>query len=157
MTHSLPAEAAAIVELLQLEPLPLEGGYFRRTYVDDYSTAIYYLLAGTDFSALHRLDAAEVYHWYAGAPLSLLLLDEQAGAREVVLGPDLQAGQRPQIVVGPGVWQGSSSLGDWTLLGTSMAPGFHWEGFELADAAALARRYPGFASRIAALGRDEER
>ena len=94
-----------------LEPLPDEGGMFRRTYADAHSSAIYYLLVAPDFSALHALSATETYHWYAGAPLRLLLLHPDGGATEPVLGPDLAAGQRPQQVVPAGTWQGSSPRG----------------------------------------------
>lgn len=142
-----------IVELLQLEPLPEEGGMFRQTYRDGHSTAIYFLLADGDFSALHRLSGAEVYHWYAGDPVGLLLLHPGGRAEEVVLGPDLRAGQRPQHPVPGGVWQGSSSRGSWSLLGTTMAPEFAWEGFELGERTALQREYPAFAERIGRLTR----
>ncbi|NMR19254.1 cupin domain-containing protein [Cellulomonas fimi] len=151
----MPTDVTAeeIVELLRLEPLPEEGGLYRQTYKDDHSTLIYYLLAGADFSALHVLDAVEVYHWYAGDPLELLLLEPDGSTARVLLGPDFRAGQRPQLVVPAGVWQGSSSTGSWTLIGTTMAPAFSWEAFRLGDRAELIRQYPGEAARIAALTR----
>lgn len=95
----------------------------------------------------------EVYHWYAGDPLRLLLLFPDGSVAEPLLGPDVAAGQRPQIVVPAGVWQGSDSAGAWSLVGTTMAPGFTWDGFELGDGAELAARFPEAAERIARLVR----
>jgi predicted cupin superfamily sugar epimerase len=146
------SEGERVAELLGLEPLPDEGGLFRRTHIDAHSSAIYFLLIAPDFSAMHRLTATETYHWYAGSPLRLLLLGDGQVA-EPVLGPDLAAGQRPQIVVPAGTWQGSSSEGEWTLVGTTTAPPFDWDGFELGERAALTARYPAAAERIAALTR----
>jgi uncharacterized protein len=147
------SEGARVAELLGLEPLPGEGGLFRRTHIDAHSSAIYYLLLAPDFSAVHRLSATETYHWYAGAPLRLLLLGVDGRITEPVLGPDLAAGQRPQIVVPSGTWQGSSPAGEWSLVGTTTAPPFDWAGFELGELAALIARYPEAADRIAALTR----
>ena len=147
------SEGARVAELLGLEPLPGEGGLFRRTHIDEHSSAIYYLLLAPDFSAAHRLSATETYHWYAGAPLRLLLLGVDGRITEPVLGPDLAAGQRPQIVVPSGTWQGSSPAGEWSLVGTTTAPPFDWAGFELGELAALTARYPEAADRIAALTR----
>lgn len=146
-------DAQGVIDLLRLEPLPYEGGWYRQTYRDDRSTAIYYLLAGGDFSAMHRLTGPEIYHWYAGSPLRLLLLSPDGRVAEPVLGADLAAGQRPQIVVGAGTWQGSSALGDWALVGSTMAPPFDWHGFDLGSRGELAARYPMAAGRIAALTR----
>lgn len=146
------SEPERIAAALGLEALPHEGGRYRRTYVDEHSSAIYYLLAGDDFSALHMLDGPEVYHWYAGAPLSLLLLGP-GGVREPLLGPDFAAGQTPQLVVPAGVWHGSSSTGEWTLIGTTMAPPFRWEGFRLGSRSELCAQYPEASTRIAALTR----
>ena len=143
------SEGERVAELLGLEPLPGEGGLFRRTHIDAHSSAIYYLLLAPDFSALHRLSATETYHWYAGAPLRLLLLDADGQVTEPVLGPDLTAGQRPQVVVPAGTWQGSSPAGEWSLVGTTTAPPFDWAGFELGERAALTARYPEAADRIA--------
>jgi len=82
-------------------------------------------------SRWHRVDAAEVWHWYAGAPLALTLADAE-GRRGIRLGPDFAAGERPQAVVPAGAWQQAASLGDWTLVGCTVAPGFQFAGFELA-------------------------
>jgi predicted cupin superfamily sugar epimerase len=142
-----------VAELLGLEPLPDEGGLFRRTHIDAHSSAIYYLLLAPDFSALHRLAATETYHWYAGSPLRLLLLGPAGRISEPVLGPDLAAGQRPQLVVPAGTWQGSDPAGEWSLVGTTTAPPFEWAGFELGERAALTDGYPEAADRIAGLTR----
>jgi predicted cupin superfamily sugar epimerase len=147
------SEGERVAALLGLEPLPDEGGLFRRTHIDEHSSAIYFLLVAPDFSAMHRLTATETYHWYAGAPLRLLLLGGDGRVAEPVLGPDLATGERPQIVVPAGTWQGSSSAGEWTLVGTTAAPPFDWEGFELGERAALTAGYPDAARRIVALTR----
>ena len=145
-------EGERLAELLGLQPLPDEGGLFRRTHVDAHSSAIYYLLLAPEFSALHRLGATETYHWYAGAPLRILLLDAD-GVTEPVLGPDVAAGQRPQIVVPAGTWQGSSPAGEFALVGTTTAPPFDWAHFELGDRAGLSAAHPGSVARIAELTR----
>ena len=147
------SDGAAVAAALGLEPLPDEGGLFRRTHVDAHSSAIYYMLIAPDFSALHALTVVETYHFYAGDPLRLLLLHPDGTAEEPLLGPDVAAGQRPQVVVPAGAWQGSSPTGAWTLVGTTMAPPFDWEGFTLGERAALQARYPQVAPRIAALTR----
>lgn len=147
------SEGERVAALLGLEPLPGEGGLFRRTHLDAHSSAIYYLLLAPDFSAMHRLPATETYHWYAGSPLRLLLLAEDGQASEPVLGPGLAAGQRPQVVVPADTWQGSGPAGEWSLVGTTTAPPFDWAGFELGDRAALTARYPGVAGRIGELTR----
>lgn len=133
--------AEAVIRLLALEAHP-EGGWFRETFRDPRpvdaggrgaSTAIYYLLQAGECSAWHRVDAAELWHWYGGAALAL---QNAAGAAEppatLILGPDLAAGQRPQGVVPAGTWQSARSLGPWTLVGCTVAPAFSFAGFELA-------------------------
>ena len=145
-------DASEIAEILALQELPQEGGLYAQTLADGRSTAIYYLIEPPAFSALHRLDAAEVFHFYAGAPAQMLLLSPDGSVAEPVLGTDLAAGERPQVVVPAGTWQGTSSRGPWTLLGTTMAPPFTWEGFELGSAA-LADEWPQAARRIAELVR----
>ena len=152
MTAITPEE---IISILELEPLPEEGGMFRQTFIDANSTAIYFLLAGDDFSALHVLTGPEAYHFYAGAPVDLQLLHPDGTTEVVTLGTDLAAGQRPQYVVKPGIWQGSSSRGEWSLLGTTMAPTFDWEGFRLGDRAELSATYPDAAEAIGRLTRVE--
>ncbi|KAL8393983.1 hypothetical protein RB595_003668 [Gaeumannomyces hyphopodioides] len=137
--------AAEVVTELNLIPNP-EKGYFIETFRDaanittngqprSASTAIYYLLEGAVGDSLwHRVDAAEVWHYYAGAPLVLSLSrnDGIPPARHV-LGPDVFGGERPQVVIPGLVWQSARSLGEWTLVGTTVAPGFIESGFELAD------------------------
>jgi predicted cupin superfamily sugar epimerase len=130
--------AKEIVSLLELERHP-EGGWYRQTFEDTpeagmraQSTAIYYLLEGGDLSAWHRVDAAEVWHWYAGAPLKLRLSHEGNVIDEYTLGPDLVTGQRPQVVVPKHCWQTAKSVGRWTLVGCTVAPGFQFSGFEIA-------------------------
>ncbi|MEO7125418.1 MAG: cupin domain-containing protein [Nakamurella sp.] len=146
--------ALQIAKILGLEPLPDEGGLYRQTFADGVSTAIYFLLVGDDFSALHKLTGPETYHFYSGSPLRLLLIDDATGeVREPVLGLDLSGGERPQLTVPGGVWQGSSSAGAWTLIGTTMAPPFSSDDFALGDRAELTRRFPAGAARIAELSR----
>jgi predicted cupin superfamily sugar epimerase len=149
-------DAAEIARLLELEPLPEEGGLFRRTSADGHANAIYFLLADGDFSAMHILTSTEVYHFYDGAPLRMLLLHPDGRVEQPVLGRDLAAGERPQLTVPPGVWQGSSSAGEWTLVGTTVSPPFEWDGFRLGSRERLAERYPTAAARIAELTRSAD-
>jgi hypothetical protein len=131
----------AIVRLLGLEPHP-EGGFYRETFRDaatgaggrSASTAIYFLLPAGQVSRWHRVDAAEVWHWYGGAALELSIAAPAGSPLIVPLGPDLAAGQRPQAVVPKGHWQQARSLGDYTLAGCTVAPGFVFDGFEIAPA-----------------------
>jgi predicted cupin superfamily sugar epimerase len=138
MTANSDLSADAIIALLGLAPHP-EGGHFRETFRDPASvnggraasTAIYFLLRAGEISRWHRVDAAEVWHWYAGAPL-MLAIAEHAGRRTMTLGSDLAAGLRPQAVVPAHAWQQAHSAGAWTLVGCTVAPGFEFAGFELA-------------------------
>ena len=132
--------AAGIIAALGLARHP-EGGWYAETFRDNreaggrgHSTAIYFLLEGGDVSAWHRVrDAAEVWHFYAGAPLELRIFDEAKGTVSFTLGNDLGAGERPQAVVPANRWQTARSLGDWTLVGCTVAPGFDFSQFELAE------------------------
>ncbi len=131
-------KAEEIIAALNLQPHP-EGGHFRETFRDDpsesgraLSTAIYYLLRAGEVSRWHRVDANEVWHWYAGAPLELARCPVGGLRTTHTLGNLITAGERPQIVVPAGVWQSARSLGDWTLVGCTVAPGFEFAGFELA-------------------------
>jgi len=131
-------EADRIIAALALSPHP-EGGHYRQTFKDRagpgrraHSTAIYYLLRQGEVSAMHRIDAAEVWHFYRGAPLELTIREAGKQAERFVLGPDVANGERPQIVVPPGAWQGARPLGDYALVGCTVAPGFQFETFELA-------------------------
>jgi hypothetical protein len=131
--------AADVIRLLDLEPHP-EGGHYRQTFRDRVesagrpaSTAIYYLLARGERSRWHRVDAAEAWHHYAGAALELEISpDGKAPVERIRLGIDLEAGERPQAVVPAHAWQAAVSLGDWTLLGCTVAPGFLFSRFEMA-------------------------
>ena len=126
-----------IVSALELSPHP-EGGYYRETFRDSVevgrarSTAIYYLLKAGEVSHWHRVDVAEVWHWYAGAPLELRQAADAGTVSVQVLGNNLTKGEVPQIVVPASFWQSAKSLGDWTLVGCTVAPGFEFNKFELA-------------------------
>ena len=132
--------AAEVIRLLELKPHP-EGGHFRETLRDTHpqpgarahSTAIYFLLAAGERSHWHKVDATEVWHFHAGAPLRLEIAKATRGSIErITLGADLAAGERPQAAVPAHCWQAAESLGEWTLVGCTVAPGFDFKGFELA-------------------------
>jgi uncharacterized protein len=134
----MSCEADRLIELLDLKPHP-EGGHFRETFRDcgspnhnnsgrrAHSTAIYFLLKAGEVSRWHRVDAAEVWHFYRGAPLELKI-----GKESYILGCEIDEAQAPQIVVPAGAWQAARSLGDYTLVGCTVAPGFAFEHFEMA-------------------------
>ncbi|WP_216207615.1 cupin domain-containing protein [Amycolatopsis aidingensis] len=157
---------AAVAELYGLEPLPVEGGLFRRTWAGPMDadgrpagSAILALFAAEDelFSALHRLPLDEVWHFYLGDPLELLLLEPSGAARIELLGQDVLAGQRVQLTVPAGTWMGAQVApgGRWSLCGTTMAPGFVPEDYEGGDLDTLLAAYPDAAERIRALCRSE--
>ncbi|WP_396593859.1 cupin domain-containing protein [Brevundimonas sp. R86498] len=130
--------AAEVIALLDLQPHP-EGGYYRETFRDprtvegrSVGTAIYFLLAEGEASHWHRVDATEIWHFHAGAPLELRIAG--TAAQTLVLGNDLLAGERPQAVVQSGAWQAARPLGTWTLVSCTVSPGFDFAGFELAPA-----------------------
>lgn len=148
-------EADDIIRILGLEVLPHEGGMWVESHRDEHSGAIYFLIRDDDFSAMHRLTGLEIWHFYAGSPVQMLMLSPDGHVHEPVLGPDLEAGQRPQVVVPSRVWQGAASTGSWSLLGTTMAPPYHEDGFELGRAETLEGQYPSARDRIWALTRDE--
>ena len=133
--------AGDIIRLLDLQPHP-EGGHFRETFRDprtdadgrSASTAIYFLLKAGEVSRWHRIDAAEVWHWHAGAPLELSIAENDRIIAKLTLGSGLGDGQRPQAVVPARHWQSARGLGGWTLVGCTVAPGFEFSRFELADA-----------------------
>jgi predicted cupin superfamily sugar epimerase len=153
---SASLSASDVIRLLDLKPHP-EGGHFREMFRDTLlvfpaplagevgagvgraaSTAIYFLLARGERSHWHRVDAVEIWHWHAGATLELEIAHDK-GRERVKLGCDLAAGERPQGIVPAHAWQAAQSLGDWTLVGCTVAPGFEFKGFELAP--------PGWAPR----------
>lgn len=157
--------AEQLIAHLGLQPLPIEGGYFRQTWrspdvvtvprfqsAKSCGTTIYYLLTPDTFSALHRLPTDEVYHFYLGDPVRLLLLGD-SGVREVVLGPDIFGGQQVQFTVPRGVWQGSrlDGEGKFALLGTTMSPGYDQADYEHGSREKLTREFPSAARLIARL------
>lgn len=156
-----------VIRLLELSPHP-EGGYYRETYrsaeaVDaavlpgryhsprPFGTAIYFLLTADTFSAFHCLQSDEIFHFYAGAPAHLLQIHPDGRLGECRLGPDLAAGERPQAVVPAQTWQALhvETGGEWTLLGTTVAPGFDFADFEMARRQDLLQSYPQHSSVIA--------
>ena len=158
--------AAEIKALLQLEPHPVEGGSFRRTYtspgtvelprgVRAQGTAIYYLLEPGTFSEMHCLASDEVFHFYLGDPVEMLQLYEDGRSAHFVLGPDLAAGQHVQLVVPAGVWQGTRLVGDGkvALLGCTVTPGFDFADYRSASFDELAVRWPKEAEMIRRLTR----
>ena len=145
--------ADEVISFLALEPLPDEGGLFAQHYADPHSTAIYFLVRPGDFSALHRLSGAEVYHFYTGAPLQMLLLHPGGQVERPILGSDLTVGQRPSLAVPPGVWQGSRTTGQWSLVGATMSPGFRDEMFELGNRETLVAAFPAATEDIQLLTR----
>jgi predicted cupin superfamily sugar epimerase len=164
--------AKEIQELLKLQPLPVEGGYFAETYRSQLtlsqrslpsgysgeralSTAIYYMVTPDTFSAMHRLKGDEVYHFYLGDPAEMLILKPDGTSKTLLMGQDIVSGMRLQHVVPGGAWQGSRLVpgGKFALLGTTMAPGFDPADFELGSRGELTARYPAYAELIAALTR----
>jgi len=162
--------ADEIRQILGLTPLPEEGGWFAETYratemipagfpgpkrsdARSLATAIYYLLTPDTFSALHRLPGAEMFHFYLGDPVEMLQLGPSGSGRVLVLGTDLAAGMRPQVLAPGGVWQGTRLLpgGRAALLGTTMSPGFDPADFELGRREVLIAEYPAHRDRIIAL------
>lgn len=164
-----------IIKTLNLQPLEMEGGFFAETYRSadsvpaealpgryprqprSFGTAIYYLLTDQpdSFSALHRLPTDEVWHFYLGDPLEILLLEPGGASRRILLGQDILSGQQVQAVVPQGMWQGARLLpgGTFALAGTTMVPGFVPEDFEAGDQAELLARYPHESASIIALTR----
>ena len=169
--------AQEIIALLNLQPLPKEGGFFRQSYQSAekipqnalparyrqdmvFGTAIYFLLTPDSYSAMHRLNTDEIFHFYLGDPVEMLLLHPNGDGEVFILGSELQAGMRPQKLVSQGVWQGAklATGGErgFALLGTTMAPGFEWDGFELGRRDALIEQYPDFVNLIEARTHDEQ-
>ena len=154
----------ALRALLELVPHPIEGGEFVETYRSAdrlpsgraVSTAIYYLLTPDTFSAMHRLASDEIFHFYLGDPVEMLQLWPDGSHRLALIGPDLSAGERPQVVVPGGVWQGARLRpgGRYTLLGTTVAPGFDSADYQTAPRSALLSSHPGAHTLITALTRE---
>lgn len=160
-----------VIKVLDLKPLPQEGGYYRETFRSSQTvepaaiggavgqrnlgTAIFYFLTPDQFSALHRLKYAEIFHFYLGDPVEMTQIDASGKLQIVTLGQDILSGQQVQAVVAPDTWQGTKlkTGGKWALLGTTMAPGFDFADFELADANHLSTRYPAHSPAIRGLCR----
>jgi predicted cupin superfamily sugar epimerase len=157
--------AERLIAYLQLQPHPKEGGFFRETYrsADRLTvppgrytsdrcagTAIYYLLTPNTFSAMHLLQSDEIFHFYLGSPVRMLQLHPDGRGEEIVLGSDVLAGQRPQVVVPRGVWQGSflEPGGEFALLGCTVAPGFEYVDYAHGNREELIRSYPDFERQI---------
>ncbi len=166
--------AEEVVAALRLQPHPLEGGYFRETYRSaethaaqalpsrygrdrSAGTAIYYLLTPDSYSAMHRLQTDEIFHFYLGDPVQMLQLFPDGGGQIITLGADVLAGHQPQVLVPRGVWQGSLLVpgGRFALLGATVAPGFDYDDYEHGQRASLTNQYPSFAERIQRLTRPE--
>ncbi len=164
--------ADEVKRLLGLEPHPREGGWFVQTYAADEkvaaevfggryagprrtATAIYYLLEEGSFSEMHCLQSDEIFHFYAGDPVEMLQLLPDGSGRTVVIGNDLAAGQRPQVLVERGVWQGSRLVkgGRWALLGCTVSPGFEYEDYEGRSREELCAKWPEWTEMIGELTR----
>lgn len=162
-----------IINELGLTPHPDEGGYFKETYRSGYSlnpeqlpdayngtrslaTAIYYLLTADTCSRMHRLPGDEIFHFYGGDPVEMLLLKPDGGGEMKVLGGDVLSGHPPQLLVPGGTWQGAHlrSGGEYALLGTTMSPGFDRADFESGSCEQLCREYPAYSDSIEALTAD---
>ena len=168
MTDSGMLSAAQVIQALGLEPHPEEGGYYRETYrsagvyqpgpafsgLRSESTAIFYLLTDQTYSEMHRLPGDEIFHFYLGDPVEMLMLSPALGSEIVTLGPQIGSMMLQHVVPG-GTWQGSRLVegGRWALLGTTMAPGFDFADYEAGEAEELARSYPEHRAMIEALCR----
>jgi uncharacterized protein len=163
-----------VIRILSLVPLPREGGFFRETYRSALripastlpavytgprhaGTAIYFLLTPDTVSLIHRLPGDEVFHFYLGDPVEMVQLHPNGKAYSIIIGSDLERGMQPQVVVPAGVWQGSRLVagGRFALMGTTMAPGFEGDDFEVGNRAILLRKFPEYAHLIRALTPEE--
>jgi len=162
--------ADQIIAFLNLTPHPKEGGYFKEIYrssevipekalpsrykgIRSLATAIYYLLTPETFSAMHRLQSDEIFHFYLGDPIEMLQLCADGTGRIVILGPDLHIGMQPQVIVPKGIWQGARLIknGKFALLGTTVFPGFEFADYESGQRDDLIKSHPQFRERIIAL------
>ncbi|MEU4248373.1 cupin domain-containing protein [Amycolatopsis sp. NPDC026612] len=141
-------EPSDFVTHLGLQPLPVEGGRWAQSWRSETGSAIYYLLVAPEFSAPHRLDRVEVYAHHAGAAAAVLLLHPDGSVERPVLGTDVAAGERPQVVVPAGTWQATVTRGAWSLLGTVVVPPYTDGCVEFAAAEDLASRYPEAAADL---------
>jgi uncharacterized protein len=166
--------ADEVKQLLQLEPLRMEGGFFRETYRSrwmispDYlpegmrgmhsiGTAIYFMVTPESFSRLHRVPGSEIFHFYMGDPVTMLQLLPDGTHRTITIGTDLASGARPQVVVRGNTWMGCKLAdgGKWALLGTTMSPGFAQSDYEGGNRDELIAKYPATAALIHEYTRDE--
>jgi len=149
-----------IIEFFNLSPLPSEGGFYKETYRDSRiveinlegeivsrsaSTAIYYMVTPESFSTLHRLKQSEVFHFYMGDAAEMLLLHPNGKVEKIILGSDLSKGEKPQVIVPARTWQGvrlREQSENWSLMGTTVSPGFEFADCELGDRVSLQNEYP---------------
>ena len=162
------SSAQEIIEKLDLVPLPEEGGFYRETYRSNteklpatvfginaetkrsISTAIYYMVTAESFSAIHRIKSDEVFHFYAGDPVEMIQFDDQGNLSRTIIGNDILGGETPQVVVPKGVWQALRLVdgGKWALLGTTVAPGFEFEDFEVGTREQMTNLFPHLSNDI---------
>ena len=154
------AAAREVIARLRLEPLPGEGGYFRQTSCTETASSILFLLTAQEFSALHRIAQDEMWHFYAGDRIEHVQIDPASGAiRRERLGPDVLAGDVPQVFVAAGVWQGARLAGageggtGYALVGCTVSPPWEKSGFELGDRSQLQHEFPPHAEWVRALTR----
>lgn len=160
--------AEQIIQKLNLVPLPEEGGFYRETFRSNNgevaasafgipsegkrvaSTAIYYLVTPDSFSAMHKVASDEVFHFYAGDPAEMIQIDEAGNLTKYTIGSDIMNGQVPQVIVRAGVWQGLRLKhgGKWALMGTTVAPGFEFEDFEIGEQSRMIKEFPEHESDI---------
>jgi predicted cupin superfamily sugar epimerase len=154
-----------IIQQLGLKPHPREKGFFVETYRSNekltweslparyegtraFCTAIYFLLTRDGFSELHRLKSDEIFHFYSGSSAELLLLSPNGKGEVLMLGSDLEKGERPQIVIPVGCWQGMKTTGEYTLFGCTVSPGFEYQDYEQGTREVLIKQYPQFSDKI---------
>lgn len=146
-------DAERFSEVLGMQPVPVEGGRFAQSWRDDNSSGIYYLMTRDDVSGLHSLPTMELWSFHSGSPVSMLLLHPDGRTEEPVLGPDVTAGQRPQLVVPPGVQMAAEPTGDWSLVGTFMTPPYTDDSVRFGVGDDLVVSHPAAVTRIRRLAR----
>lgn len=148
--------ALEIIQKMDLKPLPEEGGFYRETYRSTdhiqvglntsrhLNTAIYYLVSDKSFSALHRIKSDEIFHFYSGDPIEMIQITETGEYSKVIMGSDITKGHIPQVVVPKGVWQALrlAEGGIWCLMGTTVAPGFDFQDFEVGTREEMLKQFP---------------
>jgi predicted cupin superfamily sugar epimerase len=144
---------AQLVELWRMRPIPVEGGHFAQTWMDEHSSSILFLVERPDFSGLHALPHPEVWFFHLGSPMRMLLLRPDGRVDEPVLGPDVAAGHRLQVPVPPGTFMAAETTGEWSLVGTYMAPPYAGDEVDFGDLPTLLERFPTAGERISRLFR----